>query len=116
MTEIPPTDNDRALDDGVTAAAVARWMVEKLERDGCLYQRTIVLEIADRFGREFVFLGDSGRLAIDGRVKRSFKRLTPNVVWVPDSRCWRWRRPGDAPGRNQGEFRDQAQPDPKGSP
>lgn len=92
------------LDDDVTAATIARWMLGKLERDGRLYQRAVVLEIADRFDSEFVFLSDSGHLAIDGRVKRSFKRLTPEVMWEADARCWRWRRPGDAPGRNQGTF------------
>ena len=75
------------LDDGVTAATIARWMLGKLERDGRLYQRAVVQEIADRFGSEFVFLSHSGHLAVDGHVKRSFKRLTPEAVWEADARC-----------------------------
>jgi Family of unknown function (DUF6953) len=87
---------------GTTPAQAARWMLSRLEQQGRLCQAEAVCEIAARFGGEFTFATPAGRMALDGGVRRAFKKLTrETVVWDRQAFCWRWRRAGDAPGRGQ---------------
>jgi hypothetical protein len=74
-------------------ADVAQWMVEQLEQEECLYQETVVCEIASRFGPEFVYINENGNLAIDRRVLREFRKFTEKtVVWERAERMWRKRQ------------------------
>jgi hypothetical protein len=41
-------------------AAVARWMAERVERDGYLEQAEAVDLIDERFGEDFTYQNDSG--------------------------------------------------------
>jgi hypothetical protein len=101
----PDPDSLRDLDPGeVNARTIAQWMAQRLEERGRLYQRDAAREISVLFGEEWVFMSWHGHLSIDTRVKRHFKRLSPFAVWDAETYSWRRRRPGDAPGRNQGEF------------
>ena len=101
----PGPDSPRDLDPGeVNARTIAQWMAQRLEERGRLYQRDVAREISALFGEQWTFMARHGHLSIDTRIKRHFKRLSPFAVWDGESYSWRRRRPGDAPGRNQGEF------------
>ena len=83
-----------------TPIDVAEYMVQCLQADGTLYQETVVSEIADRFGDEFVYQNESGNPAITQAVLKEFRRLTEGqVVWARTSRYWRWREERDGPQR-----------------
>ena len=97
----PGPDSLRDLDPGeVNARTIAQWMAQRLEERGRLYQRDAAREISVLFGEQWTFMSWHGHLSIDSRIKR----LSPFAVWDGESYSWRRRRPGDAPGRNQGEF------------
>lgn len=84
----------------LTAVDVACWMVEQLREQRYLYQETVVYEIAEKFGSEFVYDNANGNLAIGKRVLAEFRKLTEHdVVWERGDRMWRYREAYDAPGR-----------------
>ena len=77
-------------------------MLGEVTRNGCLHQRTAVLEIADQFGEEFINTNVHGTLSIARKVLLAFKKLTGNdVVWEVGKKLWRKREPRDGPGRLQ---------------
>jgi hypothetical protein len=85
-----------------TPEVVAQWMLDQLERQPELYQALAVSEIAARFGSEFTYTNRNGKLAIDQRVTKAFRKLSGDtVVWDRWAYCWRKRRPGDAASRKQ---------------
>lgn len=87
---------------GPTPASIAAWMLHELERQQFLYQQTVVYEIAERFGDEFVYYNNHGNLAIDRRVLKEFRDLTgDSVVWDRSERLWRKRAAHDMAGREQ---------------
>ncbi len=82
--------------------AVAEWMVEELRELGWLYQDEAVEQIRKRFGKDFVYVSESGVGSIDTRVLKAFRKLTESeVVWEFSERAWRHRTPNDLPGRRQ---------------
>lgn len=87
--------------------AIAWWMLEEIEREGRLFRERATLEIARRFGYEFVYVTEPGGFALDRKVLKAFEKLTKtNVVFVQEPGSpmyWRMRRPGDVPGRRQEE-------------
>jgi hypothetical protein len=80
---------------------VARWMLEDLDRDGELRQSAAADGIVCNFGPDFVYENENENPAIDDRVLDAFRRITPNVVWIKSEFRWRYRVPGDQPGRMQ---------------
>lgn len=95
----PPQDGRQSvtaehLPGNATAEDVARWMANCLERDGRLDQRDAAHELAGRFGEQFTFVTDKGRLAISGRVLRAFRKAAGGPSWDQRSLCW---LPGAAP-------------------
>ena len=61
---------------------VAEWMFEELRREKYLYQETVVYDIEDKFGNEFVYINENGNLAIDRKVLKAFRELTEDTaVW-----------------------------------
>jgi len=76
-------------------------MKRELDRNGCLYQAEIVYEIEKRFGAGFIYINNNGNSAIDRKVLKEFRQLTPNVIWERNARCWRPRERHDDPGRMQ---------------
>lgn len=91
-----------AIDGARTPADVARWMFDELSREGFLGQATAAVEIAHRFGQQFVYENARGRPAIAHDVLVAFKALSGDVVvWCRRGRFWRPRRPEDSPGRLQ---------------
>jgi hypothetical protein len=45
-----------------------------------MYQETVVYEILDRFGEEFVYDNENGNLAIARPVLKEFRKLTEDSV------------------------------------
>lgn len=85
-----------------TPKEVAEWMVEELARVQFLHQQTVVWQISEKFGQEFTYTNENGNLAIDRRVLREFRKLTPdNVIWDKGERMWRCRQSYDQEGRQQ---------------
>jgi hypothetical protein len=87
-----------------TAADVARWMVQEVERDGMLYQDEAAATIADKFGEEFTYENDNGNIAIRRDVLAEFRTLTQEtVVWERGERLWRKREKFDDKGKRQAD-------------
>jgi hypothetical protein len=84
-----------------TAAAVAKFMADELERTKYLYQDAVVNDIIVKFGEEFTRTNENGNLAINKDVLAAFNKLTPNAVWDRGERLWRGRESYDKPGRQQ---------------
>lgn len=74
---------------------VAQYMTDKLESNGELYQEDIVYEIEKKFGGDCVYDNERGNLAIDKKVLKEFKKLTPDAVWDRRERMWQKRESGD---------------------
>jgi hypothetical protein len=82
------------------ASDVAAWMLEKLKRDGCLYQADAAGHIQRKFGESFVYHNEAGNLAIAERALVAFRKLTPeDIVWDRAQRMWRKRVKTDGKGR-----------------
>ena len=82
--------------------SVAQFMLAELEKEGELYQETIVEQIVNQFGNEFTYENEDGNLAIDKRVLKEFRQLTEDsVIWERSERMWRKRTRYDVPGRQQ---------------
>jgi hypothetical protein len=86
----------------MTVEAIAKWMVEKLTKEGSLCQETAVFKIAAKFGGQYTYENENGNPAIRRDVLAEFHKLTGNsVVWDPEERCWRMRNAHDGAGRRQ---------------
>jgi len=83
---------------GATAKDVAKYMASEAEGTNFLYQEVIVQRIRSKFGEEFVYFNANGNHAIDKRVLREFRNLTPDLVWDRGNRCWRKRQGYDPDG------------------
>jgi hypothetical protein len=80
-----------------TATQVAEWMLKELKRQHKLHLNTVVFEIAEKFGGQFICDKD-GNLAIRIDVLAAFRKLTKDsVVWVREDSYWRMRDPHDTP-------------------
>jgi hypothetical protein len=83
-----------------TVKEVAEWMVNELEGWRYLNQTDAAARIRMNFGEEFIYINRHRNPAISKAVLAEFEKLTQDsVVWVRKSR--RWRKRGDAPGREQ---------------
>jgi len=83
-----------------TPESIARWMLDRVEEEGCLYQADAVTEIAERFGKEFTPVNEHGHPTIAKPVLEAFRDISEDsVVWDRGERCWRKRGPDDEPGR-----------------
>jgi hypothetical protein len=87
-----------------TAQEVAQWMVEKIHKDGVLYQDEAATAIADKFGEKFTYINDNGNVAISRAVLKEFRKLTEKyVVWERGERMWRERGIFDEKGKRQAD-------------
>lgn len=84
-----------------TSESVARWLLAKIASQRVVYQETVVYEINQTFGGDFVYVNDNGNLAIAKGVLKEFRKISPDVVWERGERCWRMRQPNDDAGRQQ---------------
>jgi len=82
-----------------TALDVARWMLDQLDKQNCLYQEDAVCEIEKRFGHKFVYDNENGNLSIDRSVLKEFRALTgDDVIWERGEKMWRRRCRTDQTG------------------
>jgi hypothetical protein len=73
-----------------TAREVAQWMAAELEMKKYLEQETVVWQIRQQFGGEFVYVNENGNDAIGGDVLKEFRQITDGkVVWDRSERAWR---------------------------
>ena len=80
------------------ASDVAAWMYSKIQQKRELYQEDAASHIKAVFGSDFVYVNESGNLAIDRAVLKEFRKLTEGaVVWVRSERYWRFRESYDKP-------------------
>ena len=81
---------------------VANWMHSHVQQHGELYQDDAAAQIESRFGKDFIYINDSGNVAIDRSVLKEFRRLSEStVVWERSDRYWRSRQIGDDSQRQQ---------------
>lgn len=79
---------------------VIQWMLNTLERDGCLYQEDVVDYLVKNDLMDLLKENPDGNLVLKLSVNSAFKKKTEeNVVWVKPDRYWRYRVPEDEPGR-----------------
>lgn len=79
---------------------VVQWMLDNLEKDGCLYQEDVVDYLIKNDQVDFLKENADGNLVLKLSVNSAFKKKTEeNVVWVKPDRYWRYRVPEDEPGR-----------------
>ena len=79
-----------------TAADVAKWMQQEIQKEEVLYQADAVDEISERFGEEFVYENNNGNPAISRKVLDEFRKLTEKTVdWSGSEKAWFLRDPDD---------------------
>lgn len=79
---------------------IIQWMVDKLQKDGCLYQDDVVDYLVKNKQEVFLKENTQGNLVLKLSVNSAFKMRTEhNVVWVKPDRYWRYRVPEDELGR-----------------
>ncbi|MGR3905691.1 hypothetical protein Q3A80_01495 [Burkholderia sp. SR8] len=82
------------------AQDAAQWMLEQIQRDGCIYQDDVVDHLVKAKADALLRENADGNLVIGRLVLDAFQKLTPTtVVWVRPDRYWRWRVKEDEPGR-----------------
>ena len=78
-------------------------MLAEVQRNGSVYQETIVYDIARKFGSQFTVDNASGNLSIRKDVLAAFRSISEEtVVWERGERLWRKRESHDD-GRRQQE-------------
>lgn len=81
--------------------AVAKWMLDQLTKDGCLYQDDVVDHLVRADSEDLLRENSDGNLVVGTKVLNAFRKLTPhNVVWVRPDFYWRFRVEEDEPGRD----------------
>jgi hypothetical protein len=84
----------------MTADDASRWMLTKLESEGCVYQDDVVDFLVKNKVENLLRENADGNLVLGREVLNSFKKLTEiNVVWVKPDRYWRFRVQEDEPDR-----------------
>ena len=79
---------------------VIQWMLDNLEKDGCLYQEDVVDFLVKQNQMDFLKENADGNLVLKLSVNSGLQKLTEeNVVWVKPDRYWRYRVNEDEPGR-----------------
>jgi hypothetical protein len=79
---------------------VAGWMLDQVERHGCVYQDDVVDYLVKAKAEILLRENSDGNLVVGRAVLQAFKATTEmTVVWVKQDRYWRWRVAEDASGR-----------------
>lgn len=82
------------------ADEAAGWMLQRLSKEGCLYQDEVVDYLLSAGATDLTRENAEGNLVLGRSVLESFRQLTADsVVWVKSERYWRPRVPEDVPGR-----------------
>ncbi|CAB3863648.1 hypothetical protein LMG26689_02623 [Achromobacter animicus] len=83
------------------ATMAARWMLEMLRRDGCVYQDDTVDMLTNVGAEELLRENLDGNMVLGNEVLSAFKKISADAVWIKPDRYWRWRVDEDEPGREQ---------------
>lgn len=69
---------------------VAEFMISEIVDKGYVYQETIVFDIQNKFGDEYVYVNENENLAISKQVLNEFKKLKEanNIEWDRSDKCW----------------------------
>lgn len=82
------------------AKSAAAWMLEELEKQGCIYQDDVVDFLVRAKADALLRENSDGNLVVGRAVLEAFKMLTETtVVWVKPDFYWRFRVAEDEPGR-----------------
>ena len=82
------------------AKTVASWMLNEIERHGCVYQEDVVDYLVKAGAEELLRENSDGNLVVGRAVLDEFMSITETtVVWVKPDRYWRWRVAEDEPDR-----------------
>ena len=84
----------------MTSDMVVGWMLEQVEREGCIYQDDVVDYLVKAKREDLLTENADGNQAVGKAVLATFLKLTAaTVVWVKPDRYWRWRVAEDDSGR-----------------
>ena len=76
------------------------WMLQKLEKEGCLYQDDVVDYLVKGKSEHLLRENSQGSLVLGKPILDEFRKATePNVVWVKPDYYWRYRVAEDEDGR-----------------
>jgi hypothetical protein len=76
-----------------TALDVAKWLMDKLDREGVVYAAQAPGEVEEVFGADFTGPTDSGGWGLNADVRRAFKDLWQDVAdWLPGEKCWHMKK------------------------
>ena len=68
---------------------IAKWLFDKIMAEGDVYQYQAVDEIAEKFGREYVYENELGNPAIDKKALSEFRKLKGDAVtWDRAELLW----------------------------
>lgn len=82
------------------ANQVAQWMLDLLNREGCVYQDDVVDYLVKSQAEPLLRENSDGNQVLGRPVLEAFKSISEHtVVWVKPDRYWRWRVAEDEPGR-----------------
>ncbi len=85
----------------MTPTDVSLWMVQILQRDGCLYQDDVVDYLVKNGSEALLRENADGNQVLAKTILDAFlNRTKDSVVWVKPDLYWRWRVAEDEPGRN----------------
>lgn len=84
----------------MTPSDVADWMLQRLAKDGCLYQDDVVDFLVRSKAEGFLRENSEGNQVLELSVLKAFESLTEkSVVWVRSDFYWRNRVAEDEDGR-----------------
>lgn len=81
-------------------SAIVQWMLERIDREGCLYQDDVV-DYLVKSGHEGLLRENAdGNLVVATPILSAFRKATEHtIVWVKPDFYWRLRVAEDEPGR-----------------
>lgn len=73
-----------------THAQVAQWFNDEIISKGFVSQYDAVIQISERFGKQYTYTGNSGALCIDQGVLCAFKKIkASSIEYYRAEQCWR---------------------------
>lgn len=79
---------------------LAKWMLDKLGEDGCLYQEDVVDHLLRIEAEDLLRENGQGNLVLSKQLLIEFRKISePDIVWVQRDRYWRFRVDEDESGR-----------------
>ena len=73
-----------------THAQVAQWLNNEIINKGFVSQYDAVIQISERFGKQYTYTGNSGAFCIDQGVLRAFRKIkASSIEYYRAEQCWR---------------------------